>query len=376
MIGLVLASFCSVFNVLTDVSRKKVLDHQHDAALIGFWCKAIALVCYLCSVVALSFQGVGFLLPPIGSSFGLSRGVAFILYLLLNALLEGSAIMLNYRALQLSPLSLCVPFTALTPVFLLPIGQLFLHERISVGMLLGVSLVVVGSLAMNRGLVAQGWLEPAKSILREKGSRYMLLVALLLTSTVALDKWFVMSGDNTGTLQRLSLAFTLSLGKCIMLMLFFAALSWVRIGRSGHGVRPLGSPSPALMGAWRTAPRWLVAAGVFEAVVMVFYLVALQFAVAAIVISIKRSGILLACVLGWFAFGERGITDRVIPGAKARRCPALSHGVLQPQSKTDFTLWAALRVPPKVSILIYIVTKFLHGQTTYALNPGHLDSDH
>ena len=38
----------------------------------------------------------------------------------------------------------------------------------------------------------------------------------------------------------------------------------------------------------------------------------MQFAVAAIVISIKRSGILLACVLGWFMFKERGITDRVI----------------------------------------------------------------
>jgi drug/metabolite transporter (DMT)-like permease len=31
-----------------------------------------------------------------------------------------------------------------------------------------------------------------------------------------------------------------------------------------------------------------------------------------IVISIKRSGILLACVVGWFVFHERDITDRVI----------------------------------------------------------------
>jgi len=46
--------------------------------------------------------------------------------------------------------------------------------------------------------------------------------------------------------------------------------------------------------------------------VLVLQLTAVQFTVAAIVISIKRSGILLACVLGWFMFKERGITDRVI----------------------------------------------------------------
>jgi hypothetical protein len=60
------------------------------------------------------------------------------------------------------------------------------------------------------------------------------------------------------------------------------------------------------------AATWLVLAGLFEAVVLVLQLTAVQFPVTAIVISIKRSGILLACVLGWFMFKERGITDRVI----------------------------------------------------------------
>ncbi len=50
----------------------------------------------------------------------------------------------------------------------------------------------------------------------------------------------------------------------------------------------------------------------FEGTVLILQLVAVQLTVAAIVISIKRSGILLACVLGWFLFKERGITDRVI----------------------------------------------------------------
>jgi uncharacterized membrane protein len=318
LLGLILACFGSVFNVLTDCSRKKILDHQYDAALIGFWCKVVALVCYLIALGVLIACGVGLALPPIGASMKLSPAVAFLFYLLLNALLEGTAIMLNYRALQVSPLSLCVPFMALTPVFLLPIGKFFLHEQISAGMIVGVVLVVIGSLVINRQLVANGWLEPAKAIIREKGSRYMLIVAFLLATTAALDKWFVTSGGDVEFPVRLSRAFTLSLGKCVMLMLFFAVLAWLRLRKPSAGPEKAAGLTPAIapghffLEAWRVVPTWLILAGIFEAIVLVLQLTAVQFTVAAVVISIKRSGILLACLLGWFMFKERGITDRVI----------------------------------------------------------------
>ena len=317
-LGLILACFGSVFNVLTDCTRKKILDHQYDAALIGFWCKVVALVCYLIALGVLVACGVGVALPPIGAALKLSPAAAFLLYLLLSGLLEGTATMLYYRALQVSPLSLCVPFLALTPVFLLPVGKFFLHEQISAGMIVGVVLVVIGSLVINRQLVANGWLEPVKAILREKGSRYMLIVAFLLASTAALDKWFVTSGGDVEFPVRLSRAFTLSLGKCVTLMLFFAALAWVRLRKTpARPEKVPAAPSAIAPGhffleAWRVVPSWLILAGIFEAIVLVLQLTAVQFTVVAIVISIKRSGILLACLLGWFMFKERGITDRVI----------------------------------------------------------------
>ncbi len=304
MIGLVLACIGSVFNVLTNVSRKKVLDHQYEATVIGFWCKVVALVCYLAAFGVCAMFGGRLELPPIGAAFHIPLLAGFVLYLLLNALLEGSAILLNYRALQVSPLSLCVPFMALTPVFLLPIGKFFLHERISAGMIVGVALVVIGSLVINRQLVAHGWIEPLKAMFREKGSRYMLIVAFLLACSSALDKWFVTSGGDAAIGVRVARSFTLSIGKSVMLLLFFALLASVRM--------PPRKRPEAWTAGWRTVPRWLLLSGVFEAVVLVLQLTAVQFAVTAIVISIKRSGILLACFFGWFFFGERGITDRVI----------------------------------------------------------------
>ena len=310
-IGLILACFGSVFNVLTDVSRKKVLDHQFEATVIGFWCKAIALLAYLAAVGVLLLCGGSLQLPPMGESLHLSTGQAFSLYLFLSALCEGSAILLNYRALQVSPLSLCVPFMALTPVFLLPVGKFILHEQICAGMIVGVVLVVVGSLVINRQLFAHGWLEPAKAILRERGSRYMLMVALLLTCTAALDKWFVTSGGAAEFGVRVSRSFSLAIGKCVVLMLFFALFAWWRL-RGNAAQLAAERPKHPWTAAWRVAMAWLIFAGLFEAVVLVLQLTAVQFTVTAIVISIKRSGILLACVLGWFLFKERGITDRVI----------------------------------------------------------------
>ncbi len=317
MIGLLLACVGAVFNVLTDASRKKVLDQAHDAALISLWCKLLALACYLLLSVLLLAGGGRLDMPAIGASLGLPQGTAFILYLLLNSLLEGTAIILNYRALQLAPLSLCVPFMALTPVFLLPAGHFFLNEAISGGMVIGVFLVVVGSLVMNRQLFAQGWLEPARAMIREKGSRYMLMVALLLTCTSVLDKWFLSGSGDAAFASRVSRSVVLAIGKCSMLTLVFFGLTLVRL-RNRPVVQPTAIALPPLSTAsawtrpWRDIPAWLVAAGIFEAIVMVLQLIALQFAPAALIISIKRSGILLACGLGWFLFNERGITDRVI----------------------------------------------------------------
>jgi len=313
MLGLILACFGSVFNVLTDASRKKILDRQYDAAVIGFWCKLVALGFYLLALAAVIAGGCGLQLPPIGAALKLSPGLAFGLYLMLNALLEGTAILLNYRALQVSPLSFCVPFMALTPVFLLPIGKFFLHEQISGGMLVGVALVVTGSVVINRQLVANGWLEPVKAIFREKGSRYMIIVALLLATTAALDKWFVTNGGDAPFGTRLSRSFTLSIGKALMLALFFIGLAvWRRRDGKNFPVSENQQGKSFWFSAWREVPQWIVLASFFEGIVLVLQLLAVQFAVAAIVISIKRSGILLACAIGWFVFKERNITDRVI----------------------------------------------------------------
>ena len=319
MLGLIIASMDAVVNALTDAARKKVLDRQFDAGLVSVWCKVISCVLFgLVIAVLAMFWGTRPELPDIGKSFHISPALAFLLYVSLNAVLEGTAILLNLRALQVSPMSYCVPFMALTPLFLLPSGAIFLHEAVSSGMVIGVLLVVIGSLVVNRQLFAKGLLEPARAIVRERGSRYMLIVAILLTVTNVLDKWFLTNGGGAVAFDvKLARSLTLSTGKCVMLTVFFVCLTIFRLGKWDTGKNKVsGFLSAAKSFSWtnvlRQAPLWLVLAGVFEALVLMLMLTAMQFTVAAVVISIKRSGVILAVVLGYFMFKERGITDRVI----------------------------------------------------------------
>ena len=81
-IGLLLACLGSVFNVLTDVSRKKGLHHQFEATVIGFWCKVVAFVCYGIALGILVLCGGSVELPPMGEALHISTGKSFALYLI------------------------------------------------------------------------------------------------------------------------------------------------------------------------------------------------------------------------------------------------------------------------------------------------------
>ena len=135
----------------------------------------------------------------------------------------------------------------------------------------------------------------------------MLLVALLLTITNVLDKWFVTSGNKVSFDVVLSRAFTLSIAKCIVLGSVFAGLSVVRLGHwQACAYAAKGLFSAAVDFPWGqkycSVPAWMLSAGLFEAVVLVLQLTAMQFTVAALVISIKRSGIVFGRASGWWVF--------------------------------------------------------------------------
>ncbi|UFS72441.1 DMT family transporter [Geomonas sp. RF6] len=102
--------------------------------------------------------------------------------------LEAVAFVLYIKALKLSPLNLTLPFLSLTPVFLLVVPAIVLKERISFIGGAGVLLVAAGSYLLNLQKGRHGVLAPLKAIREEKGSLFMIAVAVIYTFTSTLGK--------------------------------------------------------------------------------------------------------------------------------------------------------------------------------------------
>lgn len=114
--------------------------------------------------------------------------MGFWLIMIPQVLLESSAGLLYARAIQVSPLSMCIPFMAFTPVFLLLVGYLVLGEIPSVMGCVGVVFVAVGAYMLNLHRTKNGFFDPIKAVFREPGSRMMLMVAVIYTFSASFGK--------------------------------------------------------------------------------------------------------------------------------------------------------------------------------------------
>ncbi|HEY2016271.1 MAG TPA: EamA family transporter [Bryobacteraceae bacterium] len=291
-VGLMLATAMSVSNVCTDVARKRALD-KRDLIPATFWMRLAVTACFGVALGWQTFRGTPVIIRDGGALFGLAwlhlaPIPTFLVYLALDVGLIACIMWLYFTALQVSPLSMCVPFLAFTPVFLIPVGYLMIGELPLPQKLLGVVLIVVGSLAMHRRLFAVGWLAPVRAVIEQKGSRYMLLVSLLFSITNPLDKKLVLMSDI------FTEAFSYGLGLCIV---FFV---WGKLQKANFREATRGNV------------KWISLAGLSDAVSLLFQLASYSYIAVVIAVSIKRAGIILSVFAGWLFFHERGITDKVI----------------------------------------------------------------
>ena len=291
-IGLMLASAMSVIKVLTDVARKHALE-KRELIPATFWMRVAVALVFVVVLLVQVLRGAVVTIRDGGPLLGiawlhLAPIPTFLVYLALDVGLITCVMWLYFRALQVSPLSLCVPFLSFTPVFLIPSAYVFLGELPPAVKLLGVLLIVVGSLAMHRRLFAVSWMAPVRAIIEEKGSRYMLTVSFLFAITNPLDKKLVLMSD----------VFTESVAYGLGLVLAFFLL----------GKAQRADFSAAI----RRNVKWVALAGLFDAVSLLFQLASYAYISVVIAVSIKRAGIILSVLAGWLFFREREITDKAI----------------------------------------------------------------
>lgn len=200
--------------------------------------------------------------------------------------LEVLSLILYVKAIKLSPLSLTIPFMALSPVFIIFIAFVMLGEVPSNGGVAGVVLITVGAYMLNSSASKTGFLGPIRAIIKEKGSLLMIAVALIYSVTSTLGKVAV---------QHSSPVF---FGAFYPFMLT-AVLTVYAISK---GKFPLVFKKPATF----------FPIGLCTAVMILSHFVAISMTQVAYMISVKRTSLIFSVLYGKLLFREINLRERLL----------------------------------------------------------------
>ncbi len=193
---------------------------------------------------------------------------------------------LFFRALSASPLYLTMPFTAFTPLFLIPMGFIILGELPGVYGLVGILLIISGAYAIH--LQSKNIFQPLLSVLREKGSRFMLVVAAIWSISSSVEKVAILNSSP----QFYAVIIHLLLGTAYFPVVYF---------RHRHLLQEL--PHHLL--------KFFIM-GAISGLLVIFQFTALIYLDVSYVIAFKRAGVIVSVFLGFLFFGESKIVKNLI----------------------------------------------------------------
>ena len=291
MVGFALALVCAMSWAVLDVSRKFM---GRKVSATGAAAGLMLLHVVFLNPLLLTGSLTQFDDPVLGDMVFVGYpDLEWIYFLptLLSVVLNLGANYLFFRAVQISPLSLTTPYLAFTPVFTAIMALIFLGQIPNAFGWTGILVVCIGAFCMNPGNSDDGALAPLKALWTERGSFYMLIVALLWSITPILDK--------TASEMSNPLWHTMFLAGSVGVV--FAVMRGVQDG----SLKPLWRE-------FRAIPMWLALGGFFAVAAMVLQLTSYAFIDVAYVETIKRAiGVMAAIGAGYFIFGERDVMRRL-----------------------------------------------------------------
>lgn len=198
--------------------------------------------------------------------------------------LELLAMWFYMLAIRDSPLYLTLPYLAFTPVFNVLSGYLLLGETIAPRGFAGILLVVLGAYLLNLNHLAKplrGWFVPLRAIAYERGSRLMLIVALVYSVTSAFSKQVMFYATPES----------------------FGAFYFVVLGSVVLTATALYRPRSLRVLVERPLPLALI--GGSMAVMVVTHFIAIAGIEVAYFLSVKRSSLIFAILFAMILFHER-----------------------------------------------------------------------
>jgi drug/metabolite transporter (DMT)-like permease len=267
----VLALGTAVFFAAQSATVKRLGDRYHPDVIV---CAAYVISAPV-FIVILLFSGIPEIQP------------GFWKWLALSLSLNLVAIPMFFRALERGQLSVVLPLVTLTPLFSLVTEKLLMGENPTGLGFLGIFLIVMGAYLINASDIRHGLLAPIKALARDEGARLTLVTAVLWSVCAVADRGAVL----TSSPQFYQAAFTVIFS---VLMLVYLLIT----DRPGLTTF-ISNPAPLLLVA-------LFGIGLY-----ICQMAALEQALAALVISVKRLAALFGVLLGSLLFKEQNLSIRL-----------------------------------------------------------------
>jgi drug/metabolite transporter (DMT)-like permease len=209
---------------------------------------------------------------------------AFILSIPINFF----AYILYLYAIRISPISLSVPFLAFTPAIMVLTGFFILGERINLWGGAGIGFIVVGGYILHYNKAQSGILAPFAAFAHEKGSWFMLMVAILFAFAAVIGKKAMIHSSPLFFAFFFFLVFNVTV---LTGLLVSRKIDWLRIiNNSRKGM-------------------WL---GLLLMIHISFHALAISISTAVYMVAVKRSSILFSVLLSWLILKEPDILYRGI----------------------------------------------------------------
>jgi drug/metabolite transporter (DMT)-like permease len=262
-------------------------------------------------LTGIGFTIGGILLFAVSASLGFPAiGPEFFPAVAITVVLNICGLNLIFKALSSSDLSLSVPMLSFTPVFLIGTSYVILHEVPSFFGFLGICIIVSGSYVLNISAGHEHFLDPVRSMMRNRASWYMLLVAFLFALSINFDKIALLNSD-----PFFGMALTvLSIG-IVFLLLSAYSLMARRYYNTDLPPNPLKKSeqqvTPALSVPQKQFVILTLLIGLFVAIEAASINVAYTLQIVPYVIAIKRLSIIFMVLYGTIVLSEGDISKRV-----------------------------------------------------------------
>lgn len=271
MVGYIFAILTCIFFGLQG-TYGKVLTKQFHSAIITWAMFSFSLPFLLIFLIVSGIPRIDIF------TFGWATLTSF----LINVI----AFNLFFKALSLSSLSLTMPFTAFTPLFLIPVAYTILGELPDLKGSSGIALIILGAYGLHAD--SGNLLQPFRNFFLNKGTRYMLIVALLWSVSATVEKAAVLSSSPE------------FYGVVIYSLLSAAYLPYIYFY---HREATKNIPGNLMK---------ISLLGIITGVMILFQFTSYEYLLASYVIAFKRAGVIVSVLLSYLLFKEERIFKNLI----------------------------------------------------------------